>query len=215
MYFTYGEKETKYLKAKDKKLAAVIDRIGHLDRTVDTDLYASVVHHIIGQQITAKAQQTIWNRMRESFGVITPESIGNADISRLQSFGITFRKATYIKVFSQKVLTGEFDLSAIRQMSDEDAINALTKLSGVGRWTAEMILLFCLQRSDVLSYGDFGIHRGMRMVYRHQEIDKKRFAIYQKRLSPYGSVASLYFWAVAGGAIPELTDPATRIGKEK
>ena len=72
------------------------------------------------------------------------------------------------------------------------------------------MLLFCLQRPDILSYDDLAIQRGMRMVYRHRKIGKKLFAKYKRRLSPCCSVASLYFWAVAGGAIPELTDPAPK-----
>ena len=67
MYFVYGEQETEYLKSKDKKLGEIIDLIGHIDRPVDTDLYSSVVHHIIGQQISTKAQQTIWNKMNETY----------------------------------------------------------------------------------------------------------------------------------------------------
>lgn len=210
MYFEYESAETEYLKSKDKKLAAVIEQIGHIDRTVDTDLFSSVVHHIIGQQISTKAQQTIWRRMQETFGNVTPKAISETDIDTLQSLGMTFRKAEYIKDFCDKIVKGEFDLESIKDMSDEDAITALAGLKGVGIWTAEMILLFCLQRPDILSYGDLAILRGMRMIYRHRKIDKKLFTKYRKRLSPYCSVASLYFWAVAGGAIPELTDPAPK-----
>ena len=79
---------------------------------------------------------------------------------------------------------------------------------GIGVWTAEMILLFCLQRPDIFSYDDLAIQRGLRMVYRHREISRERFETYRRRFSPCGSVASLYLWAVSGGAIPELTDPA-------
>lgn len=208
MYFEYGEKEIGYLKEKDKKLAEAIDRIGHIDRAVDTDLFSSVVHHIIGQQISTKAQQTIWARMNETYGEVTAAAIGNADVNELQSLGMTFRKAGYIKDFSEKIISGEFDLDEVSKMSDEDAVKALAGLKGIGVWTAEMILLFCLQRPDILSYGDLAILRGMRMVYRHRKIDKKLFEKYRRRLSPYCSVASLYFWAVAGGGIPELTDPA-------
>ena len=208
MYFEYGDKETEYLKSKDKKLAEVIERIGHIDRAVDTDLFSSVVHHIIGQQISTKAQQTIWKRMGEIYGEVTPLTIGNADVNELQSLGMTFRKAEYIKDFSKKIITDEFDLDAVSRMTDEEAIEALAGLKGIGVWTAEIILLFCLQWPNVLSYGDLAILRGMRMVYRHRKIDKKLFEKYRRRLSPYCSVASLYFWAVAGGRIPELTDPA-------
>ena len=91
-------------------------------------------------------------------------------------------------------------------MNDEDAIRALSSLKGIGVWTAEMILLFCLQRPDIFSYDDLAIRRGLRMVYHHREIDRERFEKYRRRFSPYGSVASLYLWAVAGGEIPEMQD---------
>ena len=102
MYFQYGDKEIEYLRSKDKKLAEVIDKVGHIDRTVDTDLFSSVVHHIIGQQISTKAQQTIWLRMSEKYGHVTPEVIDSADAAELQSLGMTFRKAEYIKDFPIK-----------------------------------------------------------------------------------------------------------------
>lgn len=210
MYFEYGEMEMEYLKSKDKKLAEVIEKIGHINRTVDSDLFSSVVHHIIGQQISTKAQQTIWQRMIDAYGSVTPETIGNADVTELQSLGMTFRKAEYIKDFSDKIYSGEFDLAAVEQMSDENAILALSGLKGIGVWTAEMILLFCLQRPNILSYDDLAIQRGMRMVYHHRKIDKKLFEKYRRRLSPYCSVASLYFWSVAGGAIPEMKDYAPK-----
>ncbi|MEE0275051.1 MAG: DNA-3-methyladenine glycosylase 2 family protein [Oscillospiraceae bacterium] len=210
MYFQYGDKEIEYLRSKDKKLAEVIDKVGHIDRTVDTDLFSSVVHHIIGQQISTKAQQTIWLRMNEKYGHVMPEVIDSADAAELQSLGMTFRKAEYIKDFSHKVVSGEFSLDAVWHMSDEEAVEALSSLKGVGVWTAEMILLFCMQRSDILSFGDLAIQRGMRMVYHHRKIDKKLFEKYRRRLSPYGSTASLYFWAVSGGAVEEMKDYAPK-----
>ena len=208
MYFQYDETATEYLKRKDKRLGAVIDALGHIDRAVDTDLFAAVVHHIIGQQISTKAQQTLWQRMQDGLGTVTAETLLAAGRDRIQSFGTTFKKADYILAFAERVHDGSFDIAAVEHMTDAEAITALSSLSGIGVWTAEMLLLFCLQRPDILSYGDLAILRGMRMVYRHRKIDKERFERYRRRLSPYGSVASLYFWAVAGGAIPELTDPA-------
>ncbi len=209
MYFTYGEKETEYLKAKDARLGEVIELVGHIDREVDDDLFSSVVHHIIGQQISTKAQKTVWQRMQNAFGEVTAHTVANASIDELQSFGMTFRKAEYIKDFAEKILNGEFDLDAVEHMSDEDAIAALAALKGIGVWTAEMILLFCLQRPNILSFDDLAIQRGMRMVYHHRKINRKLFEKYRRRLSPYGSVASLYFWAVAGGALPVLKDHAS------
>ena len=210
MYFAYGEEEINYLKSRDARLGEVIDKIGHVDRTVDTDLFSSVVHHIIGQQISTKAQQTIWQRMNDALGTVSPETISRADINALHALGMTFRKVEYIKDFSEKFMSGAFDLDAVEHMSDEDAIKALAALKGIGVWTAEMILLFCLQRPNILSYDDLAIQRGMRMVYHHRKIDKKLFEKYRRRLSPYCSVASLYFWAVSGGAIPEMKDYAPK-----
>ena len=208
MYFAYGEKETAYLKKKDKRMAEVIDRIGHVERKVDTDLFSAVVHHIVGQQISTKAQETIWQRMLSAVGEVNAETVLAAGVPKLQSLGMTFRKAEYITDFAEKVHTGAFDLEGIWRKSDEEAIRELSSLKGIGVWTAEMLLLFCLQRPNVFSYGDLAILRGMRMVYRHKEIDRARFERYRKRFSPYCSIASLYFWAVSGGALPELTDPA-------
>lgn len=206
MYFAYGERELSYLRQKDKRLGSVMDRIGHIDRAVDPDLLSSVVHHIIGQQISTKAQATIWQRIHDTLGSINAETILKAGVPALQALGMTFRKAEYITDFAEKVHTGAFDLNAVECMNDEDAIRALSSLKGIGVWTAEMILLFCLQRPDIFSYDDLAIRRGLRMVYHHREIDRERFERYRRRFSPYGSVASLYLWAVAGGAIPEMQD---------
>ena len=206
MYFEYGENEITYLRNKDKKLSEVIDQIGMIEREVDTDLFSAVVHHIIGQQISTKAQATIWQRMKENLGEVNAETILSADISKLQSLGMTFRKAEYITDFARKVHEGVFDLETVAQMSDEAAIKELASLKGIGVWTAEMILLFCLQRPDIFSYDDLAIQRGLRMVYHHRKIDRKLFEKYRRRFSPYCSVASLYLWAVAGGAIPGMRD---------
>lgn len=214
MYFQYDEKQTDYLKQKDKRLAEVIDQIGKIEREVDTDLFSAVVHHIVGQQISTKAQATIWRRMQGHLGVVNADTILAAGKDCLQSFGITFKKAEYITDFAARVKNGSFDVKGIWDKPDDAVIAELSALKGIGVWTAEMILLFCMQRPDVLSYGDLAILRGMRMVYHHRHIDRKLFEKYRRRLSPYCSVASLYFWAVAGGAIPEMKDYAP-IRREK
>lgn len=206
MYFTYGAAELNYLRKKDKRLGGVIDCVGPIRREVDPDLFSSVVHHIIGQQISTKAQATIWQRMRDALGQVNAETVLAAGVPRLQALGMTFRKAEYITDFAEKVHTGAFDLAAVERMSDADAIEALRALKGIGVWTAEMILLFCMQRPDIFSYDDLAIQRGLRMVYHHREIDRALFEKYRRRFSPYCSVASLYLWAVSGGAIPEMRD---------
>ena len=206
LVFAYGETELSYLRQKDARLGAVIDRVGHIERAVDTNLFSSVIHHIIGQQISMKAQATIWQRMQDALDAVNAETILASGVPSLQALGMTFRKAEYITDFAEKVHSGAFDLDAVAQMSDEDAIRALSTLKGIGVWTAEMILLFCLQRPNIFSYDDLAIQRGLRMVYHHRAIDRKLFQKYRRRFSPYCSVASLYLWAVSGGAIPELKD---------
>lgn len=210
MYFIYGDEEIEYLKSKDKILGGVIEKIGHIERVTDTDLFSSVVHHIIGQQISTKAQETIWQRLKDELGEVNAENIYKTDISRLQSLGMSFRKAEYIKDFADKVHSGNFNLQDISEMSDEEAIKALASLKGIGVWTAEMILLFCLQRPDIFSFDDLAIQRGLRMVYHHRKIDRKLFEKYRRRFSPYCSVASLHLWAVSGGAITEMKDYAPK-----
>lgn len=200
-YFEYGETETSYLKKKDKKLSKVIDQVGHIYREVDSDIFSSVIHHIIGQQISTKAQLTIWKRMQERLGNVNAETILKCSDNDLQSFGLTFRKVEYIKDFAQRIHLGVFDLNAIERMDDNDAIKELTKLKGIGVWTAEMILLFCLERPDIFSYDDLAIRRGLCMLYHHKSISSKLFERYRKRFHPYCSVASLYLWKVSSGLV--------------
>lgn len=211
MFFKYGEKETDYLKSKCKKLAFVIDKIGHIERCVDKDLFSAVVHHIVGQQISTKAQATIWQRIEDCLTVVNADTVLNAGVEKLQSFGISFKKAEYITDFANKVKNNEFDLDSISQKSDEEVIKELSSLKGVGVWTAEMLLLFCLERKNVFSYDDLAVQRGLRMVYHHKKITKPLFEKYKKRFSPYCSVASLYFWAVSGGAVEGMKDFAPTI----
>ena len=110
MYFIYGEAELAYLRRKDKRLAAVIDRIGPVERTVDPDLFSAVVHHIIGQQISMKAQATIWQRMQDTLGTVSAETILAAGVPALQALGMTFRKAEYLTDLAGRIVDGSFDL---------------------------------------------------------------------------------------------------------
>ena len=208
MNFRYGKREIDYLKARDRRLGEVIDRIGRIRWTVEPDLFSAIVQNIVSQQISGSAAASILARIEAALGEITPKSVAQTDVRVFRECGVSSRKTEYIKEFAAKVASGELDLAAVAKMPDAEVVATLSSLRGIGVWTAEMLLLFTLQRPDVLSYGDLGIHRGMRMVYRHRKITKKLFEKYRRRLSPCGSVASLYFWKVSGGAIPDLTDPA-------
>ena len=214
-FFRYGEKEIAYLKSRDKRLAAIIDAVGPIRRQLDTDLFSAVVRHIVGQQISNKALAAAWGRLSSGLGTVDAAAVLDAGEEKLHSFGMSFRKAAYITDFARKVKSGDFRLAALKKMNDTEAIAALSSLSGIGVWTAEMILLFCLERPDILSFGDLAIQRGLRMVYRHREIPRERFEQYRRRFSPHGSVASLYLWAVSGGALPDMTDPAEKKRSKK
>ena len=207
-YFAYGAEETDYIARKDKRLASVIERVGPIRREVRPDLFDALMHAIVGQQIATKAQQTVWGRLVQALGQVTPATVDAADADSLQRLGLSYRKVGYMKGAARRVLQGELDVEALRHMDDASVSAALCQLDGVGVWTAEMLMLFSLQRPDVLSFGDLAIQRGLRMVYRHKKVSRQRFELYRRRFSPYGSVASLYLWAVAGGALPELADPA-------
>lgn len=203
MIFPYSQKELDYLSERDPLLGGVIRAVGFIERTVEEDVFSAVVHHIIGQQISMRAQETVWRRLQELLGEVTPDTLAEADTEAVKGCGMTYRKADYIRDFAQKVRSGEFDVEALREMEDGEAVKALSALRGVGEWTAEMLLLFCLRRSNVLSYGDLGIRRGMMKLYGWTTMTKAQFEECRERYSPYGSVASFYLWAVNGGAISE------------
>ncbi|HEY5562470.1 MAG TPA: DNA-3-methyladenine glycosylase [Clostridiaceae bacterium] len=195
--FKYGEKEINYLKNKDKKLAAAIDMIGIIEREINKDPFVALISSVVSQQISKKAAETVWGRLVNILQVITPESINKVELSSIQSCGMSVRKAEYIKNVGKAAILGMVDFASLNQLTDEEIIKKLSELKGVGVWTAEMLLIFSLERPDVISYNDLAIRRGMMNLYGLKEITKKRFAIYKKRYSPYGSIASLYLWALS------------------
>ncbi|MBE6866169.1 MAG: DNA-3-methyladenine glycosylase 2 family protein [Ruminococcaceae bacterium] len=193
----YGEKEINYLSQQDEKMAVLIEKAGHIYRDGESDLYASLTDSIVGQQISTAAHNTIRNRINEKFGILTPEKVMSIPDEELKSVGISYRKAGYIKDFSSKVLKGEIDIDSLYTMSDEYVIKELTKIKGVGQWTAEMMLTFCMQRPDVLSYGDLAIRRGIMKLYGLEELSVEDFHKLTDKFSPYRTTAALYFWHYA------------------
>lgn len=212
--FIYGEKEIEYLKKVDSKLGAIIDEIGLIERIVISDLFTALVNSIVGQQISSKAMDTVWKRFQERFPEINPESLDNASFEEIQQCGMSMRKATYIKGIAATVLSGELNLDELYILSEEEVIKKFSALHGIGVWTAEMIMIFCMQRPNIMSWGDLAIQRGLRMLYRHRKIDKKLFQKYKRRYTPYASIASLYLWDIAGGAT-DLKDCAPKLTKSK
>lgn len=192
-----------------------MEQIGMIERPVIPDLFPALISTIVGQQISTKAQKTVWERMLRKFGTITPEILTAYSAEEIQSCGISMRKIMYIKEAASKIVDGKFDIEQLSQLSDEEVKLQLSELKGIGIWTAEMLMTFSMQRMDILSWDDLAIHRGLRMVYRHRRITRSLFDKYKRRYSPYASVASLYLWEIAGGAIPDLKDLAPLSEAEK
>lgn len=195
--FRYGQKETDYLKKRDKKLGAAIDKIGIIEREIIPDPFIALVSSVVSQQISSKAAETVWSRLLQLLSDISPASIAKADLSLLQSCGITMKKAGYIKGIADAAISGEVDFNNLHTLTDEEIIIKLSSLHGVGVWTVEMLLIFSLMRPDVVSYKDLAIRRGMMNLYGIKELPREKFERYRKRYSPYGSVASLYLWALS------------------
>jgi len=195
--FKYGQAEIEHLKRRDKKLGIAIDRIGAIEREVTPDLFTALVKSVVAQQISTKAAATVWVRLCTQLADITPASIAAVAVSEIQKCGLSLRKAGYIKGLGDAAICGELDLLKLRELPDVEILKKLLSLRGLGVWTGEMILIFSLCRPDVVSWGDLAIRRGMMNLYGLQNITKEQFDRYRKRYSPYGSVASLYLWALS------------------
>ncbi len=170
LYFEYGEKELNYLKKKDKRLAAVIEKAGVIERELYPDIFVSLVNSIAGQQISRHAKASVWRRFTELLGgAVTPQAIDAVTEEQLRSCGLSGRKTVYIKRLAQKVLNGEIDFGAFAVMADEEVIAELIKLDGIGKWTAEMQLIFSLGRKNILSFGDAAIQNGLKRLYGHKK----------------------------------------------
>lgn len=192
-----------YLAAKDKRMAAAIQEIGGMHREASEGLFTGLVQSIIGQQISLKAADTVWQRLCALLGEITPSSVAAAEDAALQSCGMSLRKAGYLRSAAQAFEDGRISEADLAGAPDEAVIAALTQLKGVGRWTAEMLLIFSLSRQNVMSFGDYGLRKGLCMLYHHQDMPQERFMRYAKRFSPYGTAASLILWEIAGGHAQE------------
>lgn len=196
---TFTPEEYEGLKKKDRLLGKAMEKLPLYEREVDEDLFRSLMNNIVGQQISMKAAETVWKRFLAHFGEITPEKIHAASLEDIQALGISMRKATYIKKTAEKIHEHIVDLEALWHMADQDVADTLVTLNGIGPWTAEMIMIFSMGRKDIMSYGDLAIRRGLMLLYGHEDISKELFRDYQKKFSPYGTLASLYLWEISTG----------------
>lgn len=196
-YFEYGDEAIEYLKKKDKKLGAAMDRIGPIQREIMPDLFKGLISSIIGQQVSSKAADTVWKRFELLVGDVTPQNVAAVDVADIQSRGMTMRKAVYIKSIAEQICCGTFNLEELETLSDDEIIKRLKSLPGIGIWTAEMLMIFSMQRQNIVSWDDLAIRRGMMRLYGKTELKREAFEGYKKRYAPYGSVASLYLWALS------------------
>jgi len=196
-FFRYSDVELDYLKSQDKILAQAIKRIGLIERAVIPDLFTALVSSIVHQQISNKAGATVWGRVIQLLGTVTPETVTAASLEAIQHCGMSFRKAGYIKSIGSAIASGELDLAELPSLPDSEVISRLSGQPGIGVWTAEMLMIFSMQRPDVVSWHDLAIRRGMMNLYGQAELTRPQFDAYRQRYSPYGSVASLYLWQVS------------------
>jgi DNA-3-methyladenine glycosylase II len=189
------------LQRVDKHLAKLIRRVGPI--TLETrrmdDTFQTLVRAIVYQQLSGKAAATIHGRAVDAFGVrkkITPERLLAAKDDELRAVGMSRAKVAAVKDLAAKTLDGTVPtLAKLRRMSDEEIIERLTSVRGIGVWTVEMLLLFRLGRPDVLPISDLGVRKGFMLTYGHDEMPKPAAILaHGERWRPYRSVASWYLW---------------------
>ncbi|WP_339316803.1 DNA-3-methyladenine glycosylase 2 family protein [Paenibacillus sp. FSL R10-2734] len=196
-FFEYGQADIDYLRSVDPVLGAAMTQMGKVGRVVIPDLFTALIYAIVGQLISVKAVQTIWARMQDRFGEITPQQLAIHTADEIQACGMTMKKAVCIHDISNLVAQGDFKLEELYGLSDQEVVQRLMTLKGIGKWTAEMMLLNSMERPDVISWGDIAIRRGMVKLYGLDTLTKDQFEQYRLTYSPLGSVASIYLWEIS------------------
>ncbi len=201
-----GAKARAALAAADPAMAALIERIGEIDLKTrlrrrseekPPDAYGALLRAIVGQQLSTKAARTIYLRVCDLFGGSTPspEQLLEAGEEDLRGCGLSGRKVEYVRDLAVHVLDGELELDRLGDLSDEEAIAEIVAVRGLGQWTAEMFLLFHLERPDVLSGGDLGIRKAVQIEYGLEEMPTpQRVLEIGEPWRPNRSLASLYLW---------------------
>jgi DNA-3-methyladenine glycosylase II len=194
------------LAASDPTMAALIERVGKIDIATrlrrrseerPADAYGALLRAIVGQQLSTKAARTIYGRVRDLFGGTTPspEQLLTASAEELRACGLSGRKVEYVRDLATHVLDGELELDRLGELSDEEVIEEIVAVRGLGQWTAEMFLLFHLERPDVLSGGDLGIRKAIQIEYGLEEMPAPRQVLeIGEAWRPHRSLASLYLW---------------------
>lgn len=191
----YWLQATRELAERDAVLGGLIDRFQGLALGSRGDAFSTLARSIVGQQISVKAAQSVWDRLAGRLGTVTLESLARARKPTLRNCGLSGQKAGYLKDLAGKFRDGTLDDAHWGALDNETLIVELTRVKGIGRWTAEMFLIFHLARPDVLPLGDLGLQRAMRLHYnRGRSLSIARMQKIGAVWSPWRSVATWYLW---------------------
>jgi DNA-3-methyladenine glycosylase II len=191
------------LAAADPVMGALIDRFGELSidarrrRRPPVDAYGMLLRSVVGQQLSVKAAATIYGRVLDLFGGTTPppKDLLEIEPQRLREAGLSGRKVEYVRDLAAHVLSGELELDRLDSLSDEEVIDEITAIRGFGLWSAQMFLIFFLERPDVLPTGDLGIRNAVKGAYGLDEVpapaELERIA---EPWRPHRTLASMYLW---------------------
>ena len=192
---SYWHKGKKYLTKKDKVMARLIkSHKGHL--TTRNDVFFSLCKSIIGQQISVAAASSIFLRFSKACKKqIKPSVISKLSTNKIKACGLSRQKAKGIKCLANDIISKKFDPKKIKKMNDEEAIEYLSQLRQIGRWSAEMILMFTFNRQNIWPVLDLGLQKAISKNYKKKYLPPKNFVNFlRKRFSPYCSVATWYLW---------------------
>jgi len=186
----------------DRVMEELVRRIGPLGlarrrRGRPDDAYGSLVRTIVGQQLSTKAARSIYGRLTALFDnrPPTPEELISTDEELLRACGLSRPKVRYLRDLAERVISGELDLRSLHHVPDEEVIRQITAVKGLGRWSADMFLMFHLGREDVLPVGDLGVRRAAERAYDLPEIpDAETLQDLARPWSPHRTLASFYLW---------------------
>jgi DNA-3-methyladenine glycosylase II len=191
----YWDRAKRALRRNDPIMGAIIGRHPRVHIVARGDAFLTLARAIVGQQISVKAAQSVWNRLALVVPEMAPQHVLAQERPRLRACGLSDRKVEYIADLAQHFSDGTVHVARWPQMSDEEVIAELIQVRGIGRWTAEMFLMFNLMRPDVLPLDDLGLQKGIRVAYfKGRKISLKRMRKLGEGWRPYRSVATWYLW---------------------
>lgn len=191
----YWKRATGQLGAADPVLGALITRYKGLTLASRGDAFQTLARSIIGQQISVKAAQSVWDRFAAEVGDMQPQRVLRLSVARLRGCGLSGQKAGYLLDLSARFAEGAIDVKRWHAMDDDALIADLTQVKGIGRWTAEMFLIFYLTRPDVFPLGDLGLQRALSLHYnKGRQLSDRRIAALSSLWKPWRSVATWYLW---------------------